>query len=922
MRLVHAPWWMYVVAASLLAFFAFTIYADVFAPEFSGILAADDAGRNVRLVTIERGSPLERAGLQPGDRIVAADGDAITSLDDWRRHAALFHVDRAVELEIDRAGARVRATMVPRRDPWMSRTTTVARVNHFGWRLMMLSFILISFVVFWRPYDLTTRLFWITVSAMGTDPSITHPSIGWAALWRGLPGPLAAFLALPILTWSGVALAAFGFCSVFPREYFASRRRLLAWCAPGLVLLPFQFAGFCPLFEAAPGLWATRIMIGSRFSYIPAGLVVLALNYRRLQDQNQRRRVHALIPFAALSAIVIPHAAVTVAWRTWFQSDPPLFFSYAALAVDALLFEVLLLMIVYAILKHRIFGFGLIVRRGIQYALARRVVVSLLPAAVALLLIDVALSRGDVGVGAVVDLLTHSRRGWIYAAMAVLALVARRNRQTWLDALDRRFFRERYDAQQILRQTVEEIRASRGLADAGPRIVSRIDAALHPEFVALMTREPNAPSYACETSAPPGLALPALAADSKLIAVFRLFGKPLQISLSESGWLKQQLPHAETNFLRNARIDLLVPVSLSPAGREALFALGQKKSEEPYSSEDEQLLLAIANALGLLLERPAAVTPATGVDECPQCGRCYDSGTSRCADDGAALTASTVPRFIVGRYRLDRRLGRGGMGTAYSALDTSLDRQVALKLIREDIVASADAAERFRREARAAAAITHPNVVTIHDFNVDAERRAFLVMELLAGATLRQHLRQTGRLPPERTVRIVRGVCSALSVAHQRGLIHRDLKPENIFLTRDGDVPKVLDFGVAKFVAASDTATKATMMETGVDVLVGTPRYMSPEQLGGQPVAPQWDLWSLTVIAYEMLCGAYPFGDPSSIAAVHAAILSGRFTPVDRHVPDAPATWQQFFAVALASRQSRRPGSAEELASAFTAHSI
>ena len=326
--------------------------------------------------------------------------------------------------------------------------------------------------------------------------------------------------------------------------------------------------------------------------------------------------------------------------------------------------------------------------------------------------------------------------------------------------------------------------------------------------------------------------------------------------------------------------------------------------------------MAIANGLALLLERPVTTVSSAGLEECPQCGSCYNSGFGRCREDGTALTPSPIPRVLVGRYRLDRRLGRGGMGTVYSAWDTSLERQVALKLIRDDLIASAEAAERFRREAKAAAAIAHPNLVTLYDFAVDSGR-AFLVMEQLAGLTLRQRLRQQGRMTPEALMIMVRGLCSALSVAHQRGLVHRDLKPDNIVLTQEsgGTMPKILDFGLAKFVSSRDADSTATSLSTSAGIVVGTPRYMSPEQLTGKPVSPAWDLWAVAVITYEALTAEYPFGNCDSVAALQLAILSGRYEPIQEHLPDAPARWHEFFTDVLAVGAERRPASAVEFLS-------
>ncbi len=247
------------------------------------------------------------------------------------------------------------------------------------------------------------------------------------------------------------------------------------------------------------------------------------------------------------------------------------------------------------------------------------------------------------------------------------------------------------------------------------------------------------------------------------------------------------------------------------------------------------------------------------------------------------------------------------MGAVYEAADTALERRVAVKVIRDDLVGSVEAAERFRREARAAASFTHPNVVTVYDFGVAADTRAFLVMELLNGVTLREELQRQKPLPAPRVVEIFRGVCAAVEAAHRKQLIHRDLKPENIFLARGetGEISKVLDFGIAKFLPSATGSTG----DTGT-ALVGTLRYMAPEQLRGEPVNAVWDLWALAVVAYEVLTGAYPFAGATP-AEWHSAVLAGRFTPVDTHLAEAPDRWQEFFARAFALDPAQRPDSAQ-----------
>lgn len=264
-----------------------------------------------------------------------------------------------------------------------------------------------------------------------------------------------------------------------------------------------------------------------------------------------------------------------------------------------------------------------------------------------------------------------------------------------------------------------------------------------------------------------------------------------------------------------------------------------------------------------------------------------------------------LPRLLAGRYRLERRQGRGGMGTVYEATDTALERRVAVKVIRDDLVDSREAAERFRREARAAAAFTHPNVVTVHDFGLAQGIHAFLVMELLEGTTLREQLRQEGRLDAPRTLEILRGVCAAVDVAHRKKLIHCDLKPENIFLAQGetGEITKVLDFGIAKFLPGGTQTTGDAAAP-----LIGTVWYMAPEHLRGEPANTAWDLWGLTVITYEMLTGAYPFA--GATGTDYGALLTGRFTPLTAHRPESPTRWQGFFERALALDPVRRPKSA------------
>ena len=288
--------------------------------------------------------------------------------------------------------------------------------------------------------------------------------------------------------------------------------------------------------------------------------------------------------------------------------------------------------------------------------------------------------------------------------------------------------------------------------------------------------------------------------------------------------------------------------------------LGPRRSEEPYNQEDLDLLVTIAHAVGAAA-RTVVCRSAHSLAECDSCGRCFDSGAEVCSYDHQRLTTARGSRLLNGRYRLERRLGRGGMGAVYAAVDDVLERPVAVKLIRDDIAGPLDLGSRFRQEARAAAGFAHPHVVRVYDFGVDRYQRPFLVMELLEGDTLRQRLASGIPLSTTETLHVLRGVCSALSAAHGQGLVHRDLKPENIFLQRhaSGVVTKVLDFGLAKAFDARPPLDKPTATASSAGLLVGTLEYMAPEQVAGDDVNPGWDMWAIGVITYEMLTAAHPF---------------------------------------------------------------
>src|SRR5437870_352330 len=286
----------------------------------------------------------------------------------------------------------------------------------------------------------------------------------------------------------------------------------------------------------------------------------------------------------------------------------------------------------------------------------------------------------------------------------------------------------------------------------------------------------------------------------------------------------------------------------------------------------------------------------------------------------ARVLASDEPALAVGdhidRYEVVSLLGSGGMGEVYLAHDEKLDRKIALKLLPAYFTTNQARLRRFQQEARAASALNHPNIITIHEIG-QVENRNFIATEFVEGETLRQRMKRDP-LSLNESLDIAIQVCGALAAAHNAGIVHRDIKPENIMLRRDGYV-KVLDFGLAKLndsvprLRNIHEASTIARVHTEPGMLMGTVKYMSPEQLREQAVDERTDLWSLGVVIHEMATGITPFEAPTTNDTI--ALILERQAPAFTLSDEAPAEFQHLLKKALGKNRAERYQSARDLAS-------
>jgi Protein kinase domain/PDZ domain len=874
--------WLVAALLPFLGYFLVLLVCDLRRPQAWGA-ALTIAPGGLFVGAVDPGSIAGRAGLRAGDRVATVDGRTVSSRLDWTAFELSLSLDRAIDLNLVRdSSARSIPLTLPADDGqfWTTREGIALAASRL---VQSLTLIAACVVLWYRPDTAAGRLAAWLLAAVAVFT--VAPPYRLAAVWSSLPAPVAWLLWVPYLSAVAVSAILCSFFAVFPVRQV---RGPLAWVAlwtPMAVAL-FWHARFVLALvgspaEPHPATAGLEAILPLTALYVIASLALLVRGYRQLGSPLDRLRTRVVV-LGTLSAFMLGLPVVLVYWADpRLQLTSSLFTSPLVMAgtLWLLLFP---LTFTYALLRHRILGVPMLVRQGVQHALARRALLSVIPAVGALAALDVLMHR-DQPVSAIL-----ARRGWVYLLALAIVLVARVRRRAWLDAVDRQFFRQRYDGRVLMQAVAADVRRAGSFEAAARMVCARVEDALQPSMAGVLLRRDGDDRCHPIAVVPGERDVADLDRHSRLISLVRAVGGPVDLAPLDSRGLAERLPAGDRAWLIANGVELLVPIACSPDGADALLALGPRRSEEPYGRDDLDLLSAIADSLALVLGATGDNERTGAMTECPHCGRCYSAGERACAVDRTALVSGRVPRRLGERYLIEQRLARGGMGTVYEAVDTQLGRQVAVKVLRDELAGRPDAVERFEREARLLASLSHPNIVTVHDAGV-LLGTPYLVMERLEGRTVRERLRQ-GVIGPGESVLILRGVASALDAAHARGIVHRDLKPENVFLAQVGSVrvPKVLDFGLARLVSGGEGQPFVTRAAE----LWGTPEYMAPEQSPGASPVASWDLYAFAVMAFELLTGRLPDGEPP---------------------PTLAAPLRDFFAMALSPEPSQRPETARGL---------
>jgi hypothetical protein len=719
----------------------------------------------------------------------------------------------------------------------------------------------------------------------------------------------------------------------------------------GLNLINFGFEAVTgkdgPLAELIP-MRGRGTYYSVLLSLTVAALVFLLWRARTLEGTDQRRLRLFLQAFVLSTAPLaeIMFGLFYSPYMDYKDHHPAL--DHSIILIHTAFVLMLPILTPYAVLVHQVLDVKLLARRALQYALARYSAIALAAAPSIALLAYLYEHRRE----AIEDIFSGYRLP-VLVSLTVVGFAAMSYRRNLLEAIDRRFFREQYDARRILTQLLGHIRGTSGIASLASLIAREVDLALHLEGVSLLVLDPRS-GVLCD----PCKRKLRLDTSWHLALMVSDAADPLAIDLDDTHSPLSRLPEPERHWLVDSGFRLIVPILARDGSLLGILGLGEKRSGLPFLKEDRDLLRAIASSAAFVIEldqthsntpvqrlrRMPAILEVDEDDEtvaepvslsgdlakeCAKCGKLYPFYTVLCNVCSTRLEPSHVPYVLPGKFRFEKRIGIGGMGVVYRGSDLALGRAVAVKTLRR---VSPEDALRLRREARTAAAVSHPHLAPVYGMET-WQGTPMLVLELLEGGTLAHRLLDRSRLTPQETIELGIAMTDALAQLHAADILHRDIKPSNIGYTRDG-TPKLMDFGIARLMYDLRREREEGDLERGGDnpslmpgssdwthidgitpqskPLVGTLSYLCPEALEGKSPDALFDLWSLAIVLYECLLGRKVFSsaDPRQTAA---RIRVGRVPDLLQLAPEYNETLADFFRTALHKSRNRRPASAGEL---------
>ena len=558
-----------------------------------------------------------------------------------------------------------------------------------------------------------------------------------------------------------------------------------------------------------------------------------------------------------------------------------------------------LLLLWYAVLAARVPHVREVVRAPLGRLLMRGWLLGIAAACPAAALVWLLANRSEQTLGAVAaDPAVQS-----LGALSAFLLMAAAARGRLLVRLDAWLYPDTADQRQALADAAAAL-AKVGRIAAVCRIVQRTAKRGCGTPVTLLLRTAAA-AEADGLDDPDGDMAP-LASASPIVSMLETAGGVLRVHPQDEASYFDLLPHDDMRWVVESGADVIVPVPGPGAELLGVLVAGRRLDGRLARPVDLPFLEALAAAAGLAGERVLAMrtggarsADAPPAHECPACGCVAETGEPAACDCGAAYVETEGPKLLAGKYRLARRLGKGGMGAVYLARDLRLERDVAIKTLTGESVLRLMGS---KPEAWAMATVTHPAVAQIH--GIESWRgRPFLVVEFLPRGTLADRLRR-GPLPAARALDIAALLADALAALHEAGYLHGDVKPSNVGFAADGS-PKLLDFGLAR--EANDATSGG-----------GTARYLSPEVLSGRPAEEADDVWSLCVMLYEMVSGEHPFA--GGVAGevkdrIRRRRLGSRAPAAAGSAPAAAVV--AFAAMLLTARRSVRPATASAFADAL-----